>query len=439
MPSSVTITESTRTVRHAVKVNHLRAVRRFAFTSRSIQRRADDVKREIRRIAEANDPFAARGVQRLFADVAKEFEATIARAVQDQSTATARRVFAALKASYGTRYVPFAAIRQAGKSEPYEPAGFTNYLGIIGAFSAMAFVGVMAYRSGNKDGLVASELAVDRLALRARRAVQFHGVGASNAAIFATVEDLFGVPVAKRVPVARMIPFAKLIPVAARKYPPFIINPPEPPETGQTGLTPATGVVVSKSTTPNPQSFTAVPDPTEFYPEYRELRNRADMGMAIKPKELARLGELEKKLQDFAKVTQPAAPPVIPPTVRPSRTQPAPGEPEFVILPDPTGRKHRGYPNEEYVLPGDPAKPAEPRKPIRTLVGWQIISMLDNRVRPKHAERHGRVFYYNPRPERGERGMDECPHPPYESDKDGGVWAANCRCVLNPVFEDQEQ
>lgn len=108
-------------------------------------------------------------------------------------------------------------------------------------------------------------------------------------------------------------------------------------------------------------------------------------------------------------------------------------EPEFILLPD--DKKHRGYPGEEYRLPGDPVPP---RKSIETLVGWQVISMLDDRVRPKHAERHGRIYYYNPRPERGERGFDDMPNPPYESPNDGGVLAHNCRCVLVPVFESRE-
>jgi uncharacterized protein with gpF-like domain len=59
--------------------------------------------------------------------------------------------------------------------------------------------------------------------------------------------------------------------------------------------------------------------------------------------------------------------------------------------------------------------------------------MLDERVRPKHLERHGRSYFYRPR--RGERGLDEMPNPPFESPKDGNVMAWNCRCVLVPKFE----
>lgn len=81
----------------------------------------------------------------------------------------------------------------------------------------------------------------------------------------------------------------------------------------------------------------------------------------------------------------------------------------------------------------------DPNPPRRTramtaLIGWQVISMLDNRVRPKHMIRHGMKYYYDPGPD--ERGLDEMPNPPYESPKDGGSMAYNCRCVLVPLIEE---
>lgn len=55
-----------------------------------------------------------------------------------------------------------------------------------------------------------------------------------------------------------------------------------------------------------PQPPPAASDPTAFYPEYRELRNRADMGGGMKAEETARLTELEKQLQDLTAVSLPA-------------------------------------------------------------------------------------------------------------------------------------
>lgn len=348
------LTRPSRTVRRAVKETHLRAVRRVVAASRRIQSRADAVKAEFRRI-DPRDPFAGRDVQKRFAALAEDFEREIAETIRVQSGETARQVVRALAATVPKGYAPFPAIRQAGSVAPYQPDGF-KVLGLIGGLSAFAFIGIMAYRSGNAAGLATTELAVDRLATRAKRAVQSRGLAASNGSMIVTLESVFRVPVAKRIPVARLIPTAVPIPVAAQTWPPFILDLP------------------------------------------------------------------------------PSAPkPVTSLAVIPSKRS----EPEFELTP--REDRHRGYPGEEYVLPGDPAKPVEPRLPIRTLVGWQILSMLDSRVRPKHAERHGRIYYYNPRPERGERGMDEMPNPPYESAKDGGVMAWNCRCSLAPVFEDQER
>ncbi len=109
---------------------------------------------------------------------------------------------------------------------------------------------------------------------------------------------------------------------------------------------------------------------------------------------------------------------------------PFPHEPEFIILPTSSP------------VPVDPAQPPPPRDPdplspiptASNLIGWQVLGILDNRIRPKHRHRHGDTFYYHPRPERNERGMDECPNPPYESPRDGNTLAYNCRCRIVPLF-----
>ncbi|MFO0801480.1 MAG: hypothetical protein U0804_28780 [Gemmataceae bacterium] len=64
-----------------------------------------------------------------------------------------------------------------------------------------------------------------------------------------------------------------------------------------------------------------------WYPRYRELRNRADMGQSISPGERAELDGLSRKLTEFADTPVPAAPPVI--TFRP----PTPAPPGWAVPP----------------------------------------------------------------------------------------------------------
>lgn len=130
----------------------------------------------------------------------------------------------------------------------------------------------------------------------------------------------------------------------------------------------------------------------------------------------------------------PAPPPIVIPPLVPVGKRgprgPQPGEPEFVILPEP-----RPVP----VVPTPPPIDPNPLPPVSSspnLLGWQVLSMLLPTTREKHRHRHRDIFYYHPRPERGERGMDECPSPPYESPRDGGVMAWNCVCRLSPIFEE---
>lgn len=81
----------------------------------------------------------------------------------------------------------------------------------------------------------------------------------------------------------------------------------------------------------------------------------------------------------------------------------------------------------------DPSPP-NPLPPVANLAGWQVRSVLIATTRPKHRHRNGEIFYYFPRPERNERGMEDCPNPPYESPSEGGVMAWNCLCSIVPVF-----
>ena len=62
-------------------------------------------------------------------------------------------------------------------------------------------------------------------------------------------------------------------------------------------------------------------------------------------------------------------------------------------------------------------------------VGYQILATLDQHTRPAHRARNGQIFYKQP--EVGQKGIDQMPRPPLESD---GSLAWNCRCTLVPVL-----
>lgn len=63
------------------------------------------------------------------------------------------------------------------------------------------------------------------------------------------------------------------------------------------------------------------------------------------------------------------------------------------------------------------------------VAGYELNTVLDERVRPEHRAAHGRRFYRVPK--RGQRGLEEMPQPPIWS----GVVAWNCRCFLVPIIE----
>ena len=64
---------------------------------------------------------------------------------------------------------------------------------------------------------------------------------------------------------------------------------------------------------------------------------------------------------------------------------------------------------------------------------YQILSVLDNRVRPAHKERHGRLYHRVPKP--GQFGFELMPQPPI--DQPGNRLQFNCRCYLIPCFDDE--
>lgn len=64
------------------------------------------------------------------------------------------------------------------------------------------------------------------------------------------------------------------------------------------------------------------------------------------------------------------------------------------------------------------------------VIGFQVLGILDNRIRPAHRERHGTIYYKNPGA--GRPGFAQMPNPPLEAD---GSYAYNCRCTLVPVFK----
>lgn len=67
------------------------------------------------------------------------------------------------------------------------------------------------------------------------------------------------------------------------------------------------------------------------------------------------------------------------------------------------------------------------------VIGFQVLGILDNRIRPEHRARHGTIYYKNPGV--GRPGFSQMPNPPLEAD---GSYAYNCRCTLIPVFKGDE-
>lgn len=65
----------------------------------------------------------------------------------------------------------------------------------------------------------------------------------------------------------------------------------------------------------------------------------------------------------------------------------------------------------------------------RSLVGFQVHGILDDRIRPEHRARNGTIYYKTPR--YGNKGFNEMPNPPLEAD---GSVAWNCRCWLSVVL-----
>ncbi len=63
------------------------------------------------------------------------------------------------------------------------------------------------------------------------------------------------------------------------------------------------------------------------------------------------------------------------------------------------------------------------------IAGYTVRAVLDRATRAEHRARDGHQFFC--RPTAGQRGMDQCPHPPREAD---GSWAFNCRCWLEPIL-----
>lgn len=63
------------------------------------------------------------------------------------------------------------------------------------------------------------------------------------------------------------------------------------------------------------------------------------------------------------------------------------------------------------------------------VVGYQLNTVLDDRVRPEHRAMHGAKFYRVPK--RGQRGLDQMPQPPIWN----GQVAWNCRCFVVPILE----
>lgn len=64
--------------------------------------------------------------------------------------------------------------------------------------------------------------------------------------------------------------------------------------------------------------------------------------------------------------------------------------------------------------------------------GYAVRAVVDEATRRKHRERNGTQYYR--RPKAGQLGFEDMPRPPRESPRDGGGWAFNCRCWLDPIL-----
>lgn len=313
------------TVRKAIQDVHLANLRRGDRVAARFDRVAADLRDELARIAAERKADAVRRAAQRFGEVAAQFVAETHRLLRLQAARTAREVLAALNRNFDQRrrldpviLAKVAPVQTPDQQKSHYGLLVAGLLGFVTASVAMAAAG---------QGTPGVDIAVNRLAGRAKRNVRYGTLAVTNRTTRTVIEQ--AVPVAK-------------------------------------------------------------------------------------PAELAA----------HHIVPRPPVTPTVTPTVTPARgpNLPAPGEPEFIILPEP-----------RTVPPVDPTTPPpvdpDPMTPIpaaSNLIGWQVLSMLLPTTREKHRHRHRDTFYYHPRPERGEKGMEYCPNPPYESPADGGVMAWNC-------------
>lgn len=96
------------------------------------------------------------------------------------------------------------------------------------------------------------------------------------------------------------------------------IQPPPPPRPAEPSPPPAPAAAAS----PPPQ------DPDEWYPRYRELQNRLDMGGELKAEEVAELRRLTEALMNFKDSLDSAGAPAPPPPVAPPPSPPSPPRPQ---------------------------------------------------------------------------------------------------------------
>ena len=320
-----------RVIQRTAKAAHVETVRAGHRLKLQIDERADRVKAAIRILLATKEPIDQMMARRMFDRLQEEIE----KLIRDAAAFQAGFAYKAVAKSM-TQTVPGAVVQPL--SDEQQQPEHTNYLGPVAGILALWFAATMTLRHGSNDaiGMTMADMAINRLAGRAKLVAGYQSVVASNRGIVSAVENTFQVPVAKRV---------------GRRQ---VVMPPMTDDNGK------------------------------FV--------RVKYAMPLSPGGHRGDG----------------------------------GEVETVPAPALGARDTTGMP------PVDPNPPQSTRA-MPALLGWQIISMLDDRVRPKHAERHGRKYYYEPFP--GERGLDEMPNPPYESPKDGGVLAYNCRCVLVPIIE----
>lgn len=72
------------------------------------------------------------------------------------------------------------------------------------------------------------------------------------------------------------------------------------------------------------------------------------------------------------------------------------------------------------------------------IIGYQVHAVPRTKYsRPDHLKRSNTIYYVNP--QKGQKGLQDMPQPPYDVENGRMVLKHNCRCFISPVFAEQYQ